>query len=70
MEVRHLAGLTRSAQLCKGVLKGRARGVLNGKIFIARDAQKVTSSQVNHNLLLSPGAEATPNRNSRFTPMT
>lgn len=54
----HLAPRTTSTQLFKAVLKDRARGVLNGKIFIAQDAQKVSSSQLNHNLLLSPGAEA------------
>lgn len=58
VEVRHLAGQSESAQLFKGVLKDRARGVLNGKIYIAKDAQKVSSMQLNHNLLLSPGAEA------------
>ena len=58
VEVRHRAGNTTSAQLFKGVLKDRARGVLNGKIYIARNAQKVVSSQLNHNLLLSSQAEA------------
>jgi Fe-S cluster assembly protein SufD len=58
VEIRHLAGNTISQQLFKGVLKDRARGVLNGKIYIARGAQKVMSSQLNHNLLLTPGAEA------------
>lgn len=58
IEVRHLKGHTTSSQLFKGVLKDQSRGVMNGKIFIARDAQKVASSQLNHNLLLSPGAEA------------
>ena len=58
IEVRHLAANTSSVQLFKGVLRDRARGILNGKIFIAPGAQKVSSSQTNHNLLLSPGAEA------------
>lgn len=58
VEVRHLSGGTISQQLFKGVLKDRARGVLNGKIYIARGAQKVQSSQLNHNLLLTPQAEA------------
>ena len=53
-----MAGHTSSSQLFKGILKDRARGVLNGKIYIAQNAQKVSSSQLNHNLLLSPGAEA------------
>jgi len=58
VEARHLKGNSSSAQLFKGVLKDRARGVLNGKILIERDAQKVISSQLNHNLLLSSNAEA------------
>lgn len=58
VEVRHLAGNTISQQLFKGVLKDRSRGVLNGKIYIAKGAQKVASSQLNHNLLLTPLAEA------------
>jgi len=51
-------GHTVSSQLFKGILKDRARGVLNGKIYIGPKAQKVASSQLNHNLLLSPTAEA------------
>jgi Fe-S cluster assembly protein SufD len=58
VQVSHHAANTISHQLFKGVLKDRARGVLNGKIYIARDAQKVVSSQLNHNLLLGSGAEA------------
>lgn len=58
VEVRHAKGLSESTQLFKGVLKDHARGVLNGKILIERDAQKVSSMQLNHNLLLSPTAEA------------
>ncbi len=58
VQVSHHAGQSTSSQLFKGVLKDKARGILNGKIYIARGAQKVVSSQLNHNLLLSPGAEA------------
>ncbi len=58
VHVRHWAAHTTSAQLFKGILRDRARGVLNGKIYIARGAQKVISSQFNHNLLLSAQAEA------------
>lgn len=56
--VRHNAGENSSSQLFKGVYKDRARGTMNGKIYIARDAQRVASRQMNHNLLLSAGAEA------------
>lgn len=58
VEIRHSAANTVSSQLFKGVLKDTARGILNGKIAIERDAQKVISSQMNHNLLLSKTAEA------------
>ncbi|MGE3759852.1 MAG: Fe-S cluster assembly protein SufD, partial [Pseudobdellovibrionaceae bacterium] len=58
VEIRHSAANTVSSQLFKGVLKDSARGILNGKIAIERDAQKVLSSQMNHNLLLSKTAEA------------
>lgn len=58
VQVNHLVGNTSSSQLFKGVLKDFARGILNGKIYIAQNAQKVNSSQLNHNLLLSPTAEA------------
>ena len=39
-------------------VRDNSRGILNGKIYIAHGADKVYSSQLNHNLLLSPGAEA------------
>lgn len=56
--VNHWAAQSNSSQLFKGVLKDRARAVMNGRIFIAQNAQKVISRQLNHNLLLSSGAEA------------
>ena len=56
--VDHQAGNSRSSQLFKGVLGDQSRGIFNGKIRIARGAQKVVSQQLNHNLLLGPGAEA------------
>ncbi len=58
VQISHQVGNTNSSQLFKGILKDHARGVLNGKIFIARNAQKVVSSQHNHCLLLSSTAEA------------
>lgn len=58
LSLNHMSARTESSQLFKGVLKDSARGVLNGRIYIAPDAQKVISSQLNHNLLLSSKAEA------------
>ena len=41
----------------KNVLTGRSRGVFQGKIEVARDAQKTDGYQMNQALLLSPDAE-------------
>lgn len=46
-----------SEQLYKGLLDGKSRAVFTGKVYIQRDAQKVNSSQLNNNLLLSRQAE-------------
>ncbi len=46
-----------SRQTVKNVLAGRARGVFQGKIEVARDAQKTDGYQMNQALLLSPDAE-------------
>lgn len=56
--LEHHSGETTSSQLFKGVYRDSAKGSLNGKIYIARNAQKVSSLQMNHNLLLSADAEA------------
>ena len=46
-----------SRQTVKNVLAGRSRGVFQGKIEVARDAQKTDGYQMNQALLLSPYAE-------------
>jgi Fe-S cluster assembly protein SufD len=56
-EVIHSAPHTSSAQLYKAVLEGKSRVVFNGKITIAKQAQKVDAQQLNKNLLMSPDAE-------------
>jgi Fe-S cluster assembly protein SufD len=53
----HNVAETTSSQTFKGILNGKSQNVVNGKIFVAKDAQKVDSSQYNHNLLLSDHAE-------------
>jgi Fe-S cluster assembly protein SufD len=55
--VLHDAPNTQSRQTVKNVLTGRARGVFQGKIEVARIAQKTDGYQMNQTLLLSPGAE-------------
>jgi Fe-S cluster assembly protein SufD len=55
--VRHDAPSTLSRQTVKNVLTARSRGVFQGKIEVARVAQKTDGYQMNQALLLSPDAE-------------
>jgi Fe-S cluster assembly protein SufD len=55
--VMHDAPNCASRQTVKTVLTGHARGVFQGKIEVARAAQKTDGYQMNQALLLSPDAE-------------
>jgi Fe-S cluster assembly protein SufD len=55
--VRHVAPSCTSRQTVKNVLAGRAQGVFQGRIEVAREAQKTDGYQMNQALLLSPDAE-------------
>ena len=55
--VRHNAPNTTSRQTVKNVLAGRSQGVFQGRIEVAREAQKTDGYQMNQALLLSPDAE-------------
>ena len=55
--VDHLVGDTHSVELYRGILDGRSRGVFNGKVIVARDAQQISAQQTSNNLLLSRQAE-------------
>jgi Fe-S cluster assembly protein SufD len=55
--VRHAAPHGTSRQTVKNVLAGRSRGVFQGRIEVARAAQKTDGYQMNQALLLSPDAE-------------
>jgi Fe-S cluster assembly protein SufD len=55
--VAHDAPNCGSRQTVKSVLDGHARGVFQGRIEVARAAQKTDGYQMNQALLLSPGAE-------------
>ena len=55
--IRHLAPNTSSRQLCKAVLHDKARGVFQGKIHVAKGAQKTDGYQQCRALLLSDKAE-------------
>ena len=56
--VVHAMPHTTSFEHYKGVLADKARGVFTGKIVVEKDAQKISSSQSNDNLLLSDHAIA------------
>jgi Fe-S cluster assembly protein SufD len=55
--VQHTAPNCQSRQTVKNVLDGRSRGVFQGRIEVARAAQKTDGYQMNQALLLSPYAE-------------
>ena len=55
--IEHAAPNSRSQEIFKGVLDGRARGVFQGKILVRPDAQKTDGYQMNRALLLSREAE-------------
>jgi Fe-S cluster assembly protein SufD len=46
-----------SRELFKCVMDGEARGIFQGKVTVARDAQKTDGKQSSHGLLLSGAAE-------------
>lgn len=56
--INHLKPHAISNELYKGVLNQRARGVFQGMVYVAEDAQKTDSAMNNRNLLLSNDAEA------------
>jgi Fe-S cluster assembly protein SufD len=55
--VRHAEPNGTSRQTVRNVLAGRSRGVFQGRIEVARGAQKTDGYQMNQALLLSPDAE-------------
>jgi Fe-S cluster assembly protein SufD len=56
--IHHLKPYAISRELYKGVLDDRARGVFQGRVIVAENAQKTDSQMNNRNLLLSEDAEA------------
>jgi Fe-S cluster assembly protein SufD len=57
INVEHLAANTTSHQIYKGIMGDQSRGVFNGRIYVAEDAQQISAQQLNKNLLLSNEAE-------------
>ena len=55
-EIDHAKPRSASRELYKGILRGRARGVFNGRIVVREAAQKTDARQTNRNLLLSKDA--------------
>jgi Fe-S cluster assembly protein SufD len=56
--VEHIAPHTRSKQHFKNVLNGKSKSSFEGKIWVAKEAQKTQAYQLNNNLLLSAEAVA------------
>jgi Fe-S cluster assembly protein SufD len=56
--INHLKPHAISREMYKGVLDDRAKGVFQGRVVVAEDAQKTDSQMNNRNLLLSNDAEA------------
>jgi Fe-S cluster assembly protein SufD len=57
MLVEHRAANCTSRQFTRTVLDDQAHGVCQGKVYVARDAQKTDGYQLSNTLLLSEGAE-------------
>lgn len=56
--VHHRVPSCTSSELYKGILGGRSRGAFTGRMVVHKDAQHTSSTQANHNLLLSDDAVA------------
>ncbi|MGZ8214818.1 MAG: Fe-S cluster assembly protein SufD [Methylosarcina sp.] len=56
--INHLQPYASSREIYKGVLDDRARGVFQGRVIVAENAQKTDSQMNNRNILLSEDAEA------------
>lgn len=56
-DIQHLCAHTKSEQLVKGVVAGDAKGVFQGRIHIAPDAEQTEGHQLHRALLLSDRAE-------------
>jgi len=50
--IDHVASNCQSHENFKGILKGNAVGVFNGKVIVQKDAQKIEAFQKNNNVLL------------------
>lgn len=55
--IQHKVANGETRQLIKGVARKGGRGVFQGKIVVAKDAQKTDARQYHHGMLLEEGAE-------------
>ncbi len=55
--INHMVPNTKSEEAYRGILDDNARGVFNGRVYVAPHAQKTEAYQSNDNLLLSGKAE-------------
>ena len=56
--INHIKGHNQSNQVAKSILNDSSQSIFRGRVFIAKDAQKANSEQLNNNLLLSRTAKA------------
>ena len=57
VEINHLAPYSQSEMFYKGMIEQPARAVFNGRLHVAKGAEKIIAHQANHNLLIHPEAE-------------
>ncbi|MCB1792322.1 MAG: Fe-S cluster assembly protein SufD [Gammaproteobacteria bacterium] len=57
LDIDHAVPACSSRETFKSILDGRGRVVFDGRIRVARDAQKTDAALANHNLMLSRAAE-------------
>ncbi|MGQ9658707.1 MAG: Fe-S cluster assembly protein SufD [Thermochromatium sp.] len=57
LDVEHAVPHCRSEEVFKGLLTGQGRAVFDGRVLVAKDAQKSDATMSNHNLMLSEQAE-------------
>ncbi len=55
---QHLEPHCNSTQTFRGVVDDKASAVFQGKVYVARNAQKTDAAQINRSILLSPNAKA------------
>lgn len=57
MDVQHQVPGCASRENFKGILHGQGRAVFDGRVYVAKDAQRTDAAMSNRNLILSPKAE-------------